>query len=758
MWQQARDRIEQLPKGFGPWLKQWRGVLTLAPVVAASAIGGNLLGVFQLLEWATLDSFVLLRPQEALDSRIVIVTISEEDITRVGQWPASDRVLTRAMSHIAAQNPTAIGLDLYRDLPVEPGHDEWVELIESTPNLIGIQKVAGNPVAPPPNLKDAGQVAASDLILDADGKVRRGLILIGTESGEFLEGLGAKLALMYLERSGLELETVDAENNIYRLGRALFVPLRGNEGGYVGKDTGGYQILINFRGGLDRFEHISFTDVLENRIPEDLMRDRLVFIGATAESLKDIFQTPYTNTILGTPELTPGVVIHANFASQIIAAALDGRPMLRAWTKPLNYLWIVLWSFTAAIACWLVLERHQSHRYFFLRAIVLGWLPTTGALVTITYLAFIHGWAIPVFSPLLAATFSAILILNYYNQWQLKVTNEKLETANEKLEEYSHTLEDKVEERTRELKDALENLKSTEAQLIHTEKMSSLGQLVAGVAHEINNPVNFIYANIDHANDYLEDLVYLIRLYQKQYPEPDPEILEEIEDLELDFILEDFPNLLVSMKSGAERIGKIVTGLRNFSRLDESEMKPVDLHEGIDSSLLILQSRLQKEAIEIIKEYGNLPKVACYASQVNQVFMNILSNAIDALVESKMKAIAPSENGNHDGEEGTEHRGLKIWITTSVSGSDAVMVKITDNGPGISEAVAKKIFDPFFTTKPVGSGTGLGLSIGYQIIVEKHGGKLSCFSPPGGGAQFIIEIPRSPQTKKPGDRAAIASG
>jgi signal transduction histidine kinase len=187
-------------------------------------------------------------------------------------------------------------------------------------------------------------------------------------------------------------------------------------------------------------------------------------------------------------------------------------------------------------------------------------------------------------------------------------------------------------------------------------------------------------------------------------------------------------------------------------------MKPVDLHEGIESTLLILQSRLQKEAISIIKEYGNLPKVACYASQVNQVFMNILTNAIDALVESKMKAIAPSENGKHDGEEGTEHRGLKIWITTSVSGSDAVMVKITDNGPGISEAVAKKIFDPFFTTKPVGSGTGLGLSIGYQIIVEKHGGKLSCFSPPGGGAQFIIEIPRSPQTKKPGDRATIASG
>lgn len=304
------------------------------------------------------------------------------------------------------------------------------------------------------------------------------------------------------------------------------------------------------------------------------------------------------------------------------------------------------------------------------------------------------------------------------------------------------SVEQKVEERTQELNEkntslekTLRELQRTQAQLIQSEKMSSLGQLVAGVAHEINNPVGFIYGNISPASDYVSDLLNLIEMYQENYPEPVEEIEEELEAIELDFLVEDLQKLLNSMKIGAERIRDIVLSLRNFSRLDESDMKPVDVHEGIDSSLLILHTRIKEKSemrgIEIVKEYGKLPQVTCYPSQLNQVFMNIIINAIDALEEKRDK-------GKETDEPPT------LTIRTSATDSKGVKISIADNGKGMSEEVKSKVFDPFYTTKPVGSGTGLGLSISYSVIVEKHGGSFSCNSAPGEGAEFVIEIPVRP--------------
>jgi two-component system NtrC family sensor kinase len=293
--------------------------------------------------------------------------------------------------------------------------------------------------------------------------------------------------------------------------------------------------------------------------------------------------------------------------------------------------------------------------------------------------------------------------------------------------------EKRLEERSQELSQALDNLQATQAQLIQTEKMSSLGQLVAGVAHEINNPVNFIYGNIDHASDYIDDVLNLIKLYQKRFPEPDQDIQKHTEEIDLDFLIEDLPKLLSSMKIGAERICQIVLTLRNFSRLDEAEMKPVNLHEGIDSTLIILQNRFKaksdRSAVQIIKDYGELPQVECYAGQMNQVFMNIISNGIDALQESMA----------HMQETG---QTPTITIRTRTIENNRVAICIKDNGPGISENVKAKLFDPFFTTKAVGEGTGLGLSISYQIVVDKHRGGLHCKSQPGEGTEFWIEIPR----------------
>lgn len=278
-----------------------------------------------------------------------------------------------------------------------------------------------------------------------------------------------------------------------------------------------------------------------------------------------------------------------------------------------------------------------------------------------------------------------------------------------------------------QLRNTLQELKQTQSQLIQNEKMSSLGQLVAGVAHEINNPVTFIHCNLPYVSGYVQDLLEFVKLYQQEYPEPSQAIQERAEAIDLNFLTADLPKVLSSMKVGTDRIHQIVLSLRNFSRLDEAANRQFNIHEGIDSTLLILQHRLKPTAdfigIEVIKEYGKLPLVECYAGQLNQVFMNLLSNAIDALEEAK------------------DNPAPQIRITTSVLDGNMVVIRIGDNGTGIPEAVMRQIFDPFFTTKPVGKGTGLGLSISYQIIVDKHGGMMKCFSEPGKGTEFYIELP-----------------
>ena len=312
-------------------------------------------------------------------------------------------------------------------------------------------------------------------------------------------------------------------------------------------------------------------------------------------------------------------------------------------------------------------------------------------------------------------------------------------------------------------------LKQAQAQLIQTEKMSALGNLVAGVAHEINNPVSFIYGNIKHTEAYMEDLLRVLHLYRQYYPQPAAEIQEEIESIDLEFLEEDLPKTLASMKNGAERISQLVLSLRNFSRLDEAEVKAVDLHEGIESTLVILNSRL-KDKIDVIKQFGYLPPVECNPAQLNQVFMHVICNAIDALsMGNGASGMGHWASGEERGEEQqspmSNAQCPTIRIRTSIGhgewgmeyGEDSsqcpmpdaqcpirdaqfARIAIADNGPGIPSEIKDKIFDPFFTTKQVGAGTGLGLSICYQIV-EQHGGEIECISTPGEGAEFVITVP-----------------
>ncbi|NJO51327.1 MAG: HAMP domain-containing protein, partial [Leptolyngbyaceae cyanobacterium RM2_2_4] len=310
------------------------------------------------------------------------------------------------------------------------------------------------------------------------------------------------------------------------------------------------------------------------------------------------------------------------------------------------------------------------------------------------------------------------------------IMSRELSKSFAQLEAQNDALELRVQERTQELSQTLVELRSTHTQLVQSEKMSSLGQLVSGIAHEINNPVNFIYANLDPAQTYVKDLLALVNLYQAEYADPSQSIQSFINDIDLEFVKEDLPKLLNSMTVGSERIRDIVKSLRNFSRLDESGFKPVDISEGIESTLMILRHYLHPKngdsKIEVVRQYGRIPLVECCPGQLNQVFMNILTNAIDAIHE---------QQSQHPGYMG------QIQIRTGVVNDGWIRVLITDNGIGITDEIRAKLFDPFFTTKPIGKGTGLGLSISYQIVTKTHHGRLGCSSVVGQGTQFAIEIP-----------------
>ena len=420
--------------------------LILVPVVSGLVIGGSRAGLFRDQEWTLTDQFFWLRPPE-LDHNIldkfVIVTIDESDLKSVQQWPMTDAVMLQLFKHILAQNPRLVGMDIYRDLPVEPGNKTLQALFAQTPNIIGIEKVVNPAVAPPPILAEKGQVAASDLFIDRDGKIRRGAVILGKPDGQLVEGLGTALALRYLEAEGIELEIVDADRQIYQLGQAEFVPLRGNEHLYTSEETGGYQILLNYHGNLDEFPHkISLNDVLQNRIEPGLMTDRIVLIGSKAPSLNDNHRTPYNSHLFSETKLMPGVVIHANMTAQILSGSLNDRPFLRPTTIAFEQVLIIICTIYSTVSGIL----YVKYRW-------IAWSSLTGGigiLMVLGYLLFLHGWMIPLFTPLLALFLGGLmsmgtsLWMHLQQSYQtlaaqhqlLEASNQQLKLINEKYSRF----------------------------------------------------------------------------------------------------------------------------------------------------------------------------------------------------------------------------------------------------------------------------------------------------------------------------------
>lgn len=441
-------------------LWQWRGVLITVPSVAGGLLILRLAGALQFMELVALDQMFRFRPSESADSRIVLITIDESDIKQVGQWPMSDAVLAQLISSIKQQQPRVIGLDIFRDLPVEPGHQDLINLFNSTPNLIGVEKVIktaqGEVIQAPPSLKQRDQVSASDLLLDTDGKTRRSLLYLRDPKNpddRSIFTLGARLAFLYLDRQGIKRQPLNADQTRFRLGRATFTPLQPNDGGYVRVDAGGYQILSNFPRLSNSFRTISMTDVLQDRVPKDLirksgdapLRDRIVLIGLTAGSLEDRFFTSYTTNSIDAPT---GVEIHALLTNQILSAALDGRPLLRVWSEPLEWLWIVFWSAIGAVIGWI----SQSPNQTIVRVALLGMM-----LLSSAYGLFLAGWWIIIVPSLLALVGSAITSSGYL-LW-------------ENLKEYARTLEQKVEERTVKLAEEIVERKQAEATLSQQKQL-----------------------------------------------------------------------------------------------------------------------------------------------------------------------------------------------------------------------------------------------------------------------------------------------
>ena len=694
MWSKQGQRI---------W--KWRLSILSACSITGVMLGLKFLGAFQLVEWAALDGWFRLRPLEERDSRIVIIGISEQDITGDTQWPLTDALLAELIDKVAAQNPRAIGLDLYRDFPLDPGHQDLVEVMESTPQLIGVEKVLGIPVAPPPSLEQREQVGIADFVLDADGKVRRGLLSVRTSDNQIKMSLGTKLALAYLATEDVSLQGLNEPSETYQLGKAVFQRFEKNDGGYVGADAAGYQLLINFRSGSCTdtapncsFEMISMGEFLSSQIPPDLLQDRIVLIGITAPSLQNHFYNPYSYS--EAISIT-GVEVHAHLTSQIISAALEGRALIQTWPEPLEYLWIFVWSSFGTLLGILCLNRQRI-------TVGLWWLVGTlmlllSSLVIGAYVAFLAGWWIPVVPPLLALAGTAIISTTHLFWKNLKDSYNKLEQANQQLANYSQTLEYKVKERTVDLLAAKEA-----ADRANRAK----NDFLANMSHELRTPLNTILG----MTQALEEQI-LGELNPKQ------------------------TKALQATERSAHHLLELINDILDLARVEsgmlELDYAPTAVVSMCHFCLTVVKQQANQKGVHLDSKLSHtLPAFIMDERRIREVLINLLSNAVKFTPTGGRVTLEVVYQ---------QQPSLLDQTNTSETASrDILKFIVSDTGIGIKPDYIDRLFKPFVQIDSAlnrqYAGTGLGLALVKQIT-ELHGGTVAVTSAVGAGSTFIIEIP-----------------
>lgn len=673
------------------FLNRSRNVLVITPSIAFAVIAGQLLGLFNLPEWKTRDSFFRLRSTVSLADSIVVVTIDEQDIQSVKSWPIPDWSLAQLLDKIRAQKPRAIGLDLYRDLPEGEGYEQLVKVFQTTPNLFGVEKITGDRVKPPPELKKRDQVAIADLVLDGDRHVRRALLTAedAKDNNTLKAGLATRVALKYLEADGISLESINPDQQKFQLGKAIYVPLQNQEAGYSEGDLGGYQILLNWHGSEAAFRTISMRDVLAGRVPPNLMRDRMVFIGSIAESTNDFFATPFSSNWFYAGNPTPGVVVHANIAYQLVQGAKIGQKELWGFSGVQFVLWIFVWSLLGSAGSWglastLIKIRIPGGK------ILWATVGITAVLISGGYAGFLAGALIPITPALTAFISSVIATTNSHKHQKLEESNRKLEAANNQLLDYSKTLEAKVEERTHELVVAKQAADSAN---------QAKSEFLANMSHELRTPLNGILG-------YAQILERSTTLTPKERE-----------------------GIGIIHQCGSHLL-MLINDILDLSKIEarKLELYPTSIHlpSFLNGVAEICRIRAEQKGIAFQSVISDRVPVGILADEkrLRQVLINLLGNAIKFT------------------DQGSVTFRVEHLAKNSESHTCQIRFQIEDTGVGMSSEQQAKIFLPFEQVGEAGrkaEGTGLGLAIS-QRLVSLMGSQIQVQSQLGEGSIFFVDL------------------